>query len=98
MMHGRIIYTNYWKPQETNPDKKKLQQGLTDVTDPSFWGLGLPAYGWKRALSLAKKGEDLGKRKAADNNAETLALFASGKHSPCASVWLIADIPKLVCC
>ncbi|KAH7413560.1 hypothetical protein DE146DRAFT_203 [Phaeosphaeria sp. MPI-PUGE-AT-0046c] len=69
MTHGRSIFTTKWD--------KKVKEGLMDVTDPSFLGFGLPAYGWKRAVSLAKKGEDLGKRRAADNNAETIALFAS---------------------
>jgi hypothetical protein len=93
MMHGRIAWTEFRKVKKIfkNKEEKVTFEGLDDVIDPSFWGLGLPAYGWKRAMSLAKKGQDLRQPKAPDNNAETLALFASGKYSPALSAcsWLI---------
>ena len=39
------------------------------------------SHGWKRALMLAKDGDESGRSKenAPDNNADTIALFASGK-------------------
>lgn len=53
---------------------------------------------WIRATNLAKKGQDLRQPKVSDKNAETLALFASGKDSPALSnlSWLIYS--KFVCC
>lgn len=79
MTHARAAY------KYTNPANQAVQMGLDDVENPE--GLNrflpsfiskIPAYGWKAAMSLARKGQDLGGLKAPDNNADTIALFGSG--------------------
>jgi hypothetical protein len=55
--------------------------GLKDVASPNLFAalLNWAAYGWEGATKLARKGEDLGGENAPDNNADTIALFGSGR-------------------
>lgn len=74
MTHARGAYIEY-------KDGDIEAEGLIDVTSPERL-LGIwkwPAYGWKGATALARQGDDLGEYAAPDNNADTIALFASGK-------------------
>ncbi|KAF1848131.1 uncharacterized protein K460DRAFT_333868 [Cucurbitaria berberidis CBS 394.84] len=75
MTHGRGAYTN------TNTDVENVegQVGLADVSSPNgFLALfGWAAYGWKAAMELARKGDNLGGENAPDNNADTIALLGS---------------------
>jgi hypothetical protein len=79
MTHARSAY------ERLNTDGDVVQEGLLDVPNPAGFNRLLPniwkipAYGWNAAMTLARKGEDLGGSKAPDNNADTLALFGSGE-------------------
>ncbi|KAI4714120.1 hypothetical protein J4E89_001570 [Alternaria sp. Ai002NY15] len=73
MTHARGAYIEY-------KDGEIEAEGLIDVTSPERL-LGIwkwPAYGWKGTTALARQGDDLGEYAAPDNNADTIALFASG--------------------
>jgi len=72
MTHGRMAFT-------TADTAREEQWGLDDVRTPGFSIIPIPAYGWTRAMKLARKGEDLGREKAADHNSDSLALFGSGE-------------------
>jgi hypothetical protein len=78
MTHGRGAHSEI-------DDENFLNEGLDDVKTPGgIFGFGLlepAAYGWSKARKLAEKGQPLGQRKAADNNADTLALFGSSTFS-----------------
>ncbi|CAN9244307.1 unnamed protein product [Alternaria alternata] len=83
MTHGRGAYAEY-------NDGMVEVEGLADVPSTTRL-LGLftsPAYGWKAALRLAREGDDLGGEAAPDNNADTIALFASGS-------WLLKNKAKI---
>jgi hypothetical protein len=72
MTHARGAFEGSYKGEPI--------EGLKDVPSPNGllslfqWG----AYGWKGAIQIARKGDDLGGKNAADNNADTIALFGSG--------------------
>jgi hypothetical protein len=78
MAHGRSAY------HRSDDDGKDDQVGLKDVEVPGgFIGLSVIkviAYGWSRARARAwdKKRKRLREYVSADNNSDTLALFASG--------------------
>jgi hypothetical protein len=80
MSHAREAWTKYYD------DKDEWQIGLLDEKDHPRSTIGGPwnfhflnaAYGWKAAMRLARQGNELNERGAADNNADTLALFGSG--------------------
>jgi hypothetical protein len=74
MTHARGAYTEY-------KDDIVETEGLEDVPSPVrlLHLFKSAAYGWKGALDLARQGDDLGGKAAPDNNADTVALFASGK-------------------
>lgn len=78
MTHGRSVYMT------PDQDEEVDQEGLIDATTSGGWlGLGIlkaSAYGWHNCLSLAKRGDRLGGINAADNNADTLALFGSSTY------------------
>ena len=78
MTHARAVFESFDSTGEVS------QEGILDVGDPNSWlpfiGISpLPAYGWTRAMGLARKGDELGGPKAPDNNADTLALIGAGK-------------------
>jgi hypothetical protein len=88
MTHGR------WAFQGTNAQGES-GVGLDDVKDSDAGLRFLPAYGWKRAVQLARKGDSVGTQsfRAPDHNSDTLALFGSGKQKPEKSLyWAIADL------
>ena len=75
MTHGRAAYTG--------DEFMSSQEGLIDVSNPNFFlrWINWAAYGWNGAMQLARKGDNLGGKTAPDNNADTIALFASGMLS-----------------
>jgi hypothetical protein len=83
MTHGHSVY---FKPGEGDEED---QIGLEDVIAPrGYLGLNIipaVAYGWSKTKSLAKKGGRLGEVNGPDNNADTLALFASSTYYPIAN-------------
>lgn len=95
MTHGRAA-NPHW-----DDNGERIQLGLKDVLTPGgYTGLNwvkAPAYGWNKAKALAAKGDRLGGPIAPDNNADTLALFASSRFA-CrfvAPAKLIADCYSL---
>jgi hypothetical protein len=75
MTHGRAVF------ERRGDEGKVVQHGLKDV--PALKGFfSLPgirwvSYGWKLCTALAHFGEPLGEERAADNNADTVALLGS---------------------
>jgi hypothetical protein len=86
MTHGRSAYVNY------DADDNVDSVGLEDVIAPGgYLGLNIipaVAYGWSKTTTLAKKGGHPGEDDGPDNNADTLALFASSTYDqfPCARI------------
>jgi hypothetical protein len=78
MTHGHSVYTKLGEGAEED------QMGLVDVDAPGgYLGLNIipaAAYGWSKTTTLAKKGGRLGEINGPDNNADTLALFASSTY------------------
>jgi hypothetical protein len=78
MTHGRSAYVNY------DADDNVDSVGLEDVIAPGgYLGLNIipaVAYGWSKTTTLAKKGGHPGQDDGPDNNADTLALFASSTY------------------
>ncbi|KAF2023188.1 hypothetical protein EK21DRAFT_118997 [Setomelanomma holmii] len=75
MTHGRSAYV-------TRDENGEVEdEGLIGAKTSRGWlGLGLlkaTTYGWSKCASLAKRDDRLGGINAADNNADTLALFGS---------------------
>jgi hypothetical protein len=76
MTHGRAAFTR------RDNKNKRIQEGLVDVDALkgffSLPGIRWASYGWKLCTALAQCGEPLGEHRAADNNADTIALLGSG--------------------
>ncbi|KAF2006484.1 hypothetical protein P154DRAFT_569877 [Amniculicola lignicola CBS 123094] len=100
MTHGWIAYNWVW----TALGDTETTYGVVDVPSTGKFGLipilgRLPSYGWKLCRSLAQNGQAVvgqtnANYGAPDNNADTLALFASGMYNSKSSVSSLVKLDR----